>query len=107
MIYAHYGREEDYQYLFSRGINVSDHILLVRYGSIFRGSKVQIAEKLGAKGVILFTDPRDKAVEGRNFTYPASWWMPGMGVESGTIYVGDGDPLTPFYPALGLLIHSI
>jgi N-acetylated-alpha-linked acidic dipeptidase len=51
--------------------------------------------------VILFSDPKDKAFEGRNFTFPDSWWLPGMGVESGSLYVVDGDPLTPAYPAIG------
>ena len=60
-----------------------------------------IAARWGAIGVILFTDPKDKAVEGRNFTFPDSWWLPGMGVESGSLYVVDGDPLTPAYPAIG------
>lgn len=64
-----------------------------------------IAAKWGAIGVILFTDPKDKAKEGRNFTFPDSWWLPGMGVESGSLYVVDGDPLTPAYPAIGKKKH--
>ena len=63
--------------------------------------KVAIAAKRGAKGVILFGDPQDKARDGRNFTFPDSWWLPGMGVESGSLFVVDGDPLTPSYPAIG------
>ena len=101
IVYAYFGREEDYRYLESRNINISGKIALVRYGALFRGSKVQIAERLGAIGVILFTDPKEKAVQGRNFTFPDSWWMPGMGVEMGTAYNGQGDPLTPFYPSIG------
>ena len=102
MVYANYGREEDFQYLINQGINVSGRIVLTRYGQIFRGSKVKFAERFGAIGVILFSDPREKAKQGRNFTYPKSWWLPGMGVESGSIYLGDGgDPLTPFYPSIG------
>jgi hypothetical protein len=27
--------------------------------------------------------------------------MPGMAVQSGTVYLDNGDPLTPFYPAIG------
>lgn len=64
---------------------------------------MKIAEKWGAIGVILYTDPTDKAKDGRNFTYPDSWWLPGMGVELGTLFDGDGDPLTPFYPAIGII----
>jgi len=102
LVYAYYGRQEDYEYLFSRGINVSGHIVLVRYGAIFRGSKVQVAERYGASGVILFSDPQDKAQKGRNFTFPDSWWLPDMGVEMGTVYTGEGDPLTPGYPSIGI-----
>lgn len=100
IVYAYYGRDVDYEELQKRGVNVTGHVVLVRYGAIFRGSKVVIAAKWGAIGVILFTDPKDKAKEGRNFTFPDSWWLPGMGVESGSLYVVDGDPLTPAYPAI-------
>jgi len=103
LVYAFYGREEDYQYLQSRGINVSGHIALIRYGSIFRGSKVRIAQRFGVVGIVFFNDPRESAREGRNFTFPQSWWMPGLGVESGTLFDLEGDPLTPFYPSIGIL----
>ena len=29
-----------------------------------------------------------------------------MGVESGSLYVVDGDPLTPAYPAIGKKLHN-
>ena len=35
-------------------------------------------------------------------TYPYSWWLPGDGVQRGTVLFsmkGNGDPLTPFYPS--------
>lgn len=62
---------------------------------------MELAERKGAVGVILYSDPKDFAQDGRNRTYPDSWWMPGMAVQSGTVYLGGGDPLTPFYPSLG------
>jgi hypothetical protein len=40
LVYAHYGREEDFEVLRSRGINVTGKIVLLRYGAVFRGSKV-------------------------------------------------------------------
>ena len=40
IVYAYFGRDVDYEELQSRGINVTGHIVLVRYGAIFRGSKV-------------------------------------------------------------------
>jgi len=62
---------------------------------------VKLAESKGAIGVILYSDPKDFAQEGRNRTYPDSQWMPGLAVQSGTVYVGNGDPITPFYPSIG------
>ena len=72
--------------------------------------QVKGAETRGALGVILFSDPKDVAQEGRNRTYPDTWWMPGMAVQSGTVYLGHGDPLTPFYPSIGphvYLLHTL
>ena len=40
IVYAYFGRDVDYEELQSRGINVTGNIVLVRYGAIFRGSKV-------------------------------------------------------------------
>jgi len=54
--------------------------------------------------MILYTDPNDYAVEGVSDAYPDSWWMPGTGVQRGTIKEssdGVGDPLTPYYPSVG------
>lgn len=42
IVYAYYGRDVDYEELQKRGVNVTGHIVLVRYGAIFRGSKVSI-----------------------------------------------------------------
>ena len=33
--------------------------------------------------------------------HPFSWFLPGDGVQRGTIVWRDGDPSTPLYPALG------
>lgn len=63
--------------------------------------EAQFAEESGALGVVCFSDPADFALQGRDFVYPLSVWMPGMAVESGSIMLDDGDPLTPFYPSLG------
>ena len=70
-------------------------------------SQVATAEQKGAVGVILYSDPKDFAMEGREFVYADSWWMPGMAVQSGTVYVDNGDPLTPFYPAIGTLFSFL
>ena len=69
--------------------------------------KVNVAEKRGAKGVLLYSDPIDFAQQGRDFVYPDSWWMPGMAVQLGSVYSGHGDPLTPFYPSVGTGIERL
>lgn len=101
VVYVHYGRKKDYEFLLSRGINVSGHIALIRLGVIFRGSKVELAERYGAIGAILFSDRIEKTSQDRNFTYPDSWWMPGTGAEYGHVgRLRGGDLLTPYYPAI-------
>ena len=55
----------------------------------------------GAIGVILFSDPADFTDGNTNNVYPHDWWLPPTGAQRGTLLVGDGDPLTPGYPATG------
>lgn len=100
MVYVYYGREDDYKILLEKNIDIKGKIVLARYGAIFRGNIVAIAEKMGAVGVVLYSDPKDYAPQSRDFVYANSVWMPGMAVQSGTTFLGNGDPLTPFYPAV-------
>lgn len=60
------------------------------------------AEKYGCKAVILFSDPFDYADPGDSSVYPDSWWLPGTGVQRGTVKLVSGDPTTYMYPSLGL-----
>uniref|UniRef100_A0A1I7WF66 PA domain-containing protein n=1 Tax=Heterorhabditis bacteriophora TaxID=37862 RepID=A0A1I7WF66_HETBA len=46
------------------GVDVRGKIALMRFGKLFRGDKVYNAEKFGAIGAILFSDPEDVAREG-------------------------------------------
>jgi len=84
VLYVNYGRIEDYEALEKLNISVAGkvsllclssfcgyglrylftektdtQIVLVRYGMIFRGAKVMIAEEKGAIGVIIYSDPAD------------------------------------------------
>ena len=62
---------------------------------------MQNAQRHKAAGVILYSDPADySSVDPGVGTYPASWWLPGDGIQRGTIGWKDGDPSTPMYPAL-------
>ncbi|KAB7496033.1 putative zinc metalloprotease TRE2 [Armadillidium nasatum] len=100
VVYVNYGRIEDFERLEELGINVTGHIVIVRYGKIFRGNKVSLAEKFGAKGIIIFSDPKDVAADGiaPENVYDHTWWLPGTGMQRGSTFIG-GDPLTPGWPA--------
>lgn len=101
VIYVNYGRVEDFDKLEEFGVNVSGSIVIARYGKIFRGNKLAHAQERGAKGVILFSDPEDVAQEGvePQKVYPNTWWLPGSGIQRGTTFIGNGDPLTPGWPS--------
>ncbi|KAH9509164.1 Glutamate carboxypeptidase 2 [Bulinus truncatus] len=101
VVYAGYGRQIEYDDLLKLGINVSGKIVIMKYGKIFRGSKVQIAQSKGAIGVILYSDPIDVTgvARGDPRVFPDTWWLPPKGVQRGTVALLDGDPLTPGYPS--------
>lgn len=54
-MYANYGRYQDLSYLRDElKMNLTGRLLLIRYGSSFRGDKILNAERFGAGGVILY-----------------------------------------------------
>lgn len=59
VVYANYGRLEDFQYLVDQGINLTGTIALMRYGGAFRGLKVRAAETFGCAGALIYSDPID------------------------------------------------
>ncbi|KAF7629846.1 hypothetical protein Mgra_00009173, partial [Meloidogyne graminicola] len=59
IVYVNYGTNEDFELIKKKNITLTNKIVLIRYGGIFRGDKVFNAEKFGAIGVILFSDPID------------------------------------------------
>src|SRR5664279_1380422 len=59
VVYANYGRLEDFDQLAAQHIDLHGKIVLCRYGSNFRGVKVYLAEQRGAIGVLLYSDPED------------------------------------------------
>ena len=40
VVYAHYGRKEDFQDLAKMGVKIKGNIVLMRMGRLFRGNKV-------------------------------------------------------------------
>jgi hypothetical protein len=63
-------------------------------------SQLKNAERFGALGMVLYSDPADYNNNGmENVTYPHSWWLPPSGIQRGTVSFADGDPDTPLYPS--------
>ncbi len=99
VVYANYGRLEDFQKLENLGINVKDAIVIARYGLIYRGDIVENAALAGAVAVVIYSDPQDYAANYTQGVYPHGRWLPPSGTQRGSVYKGLGDPLTPGWPS--------
>ncbi|KAI8521836.1 Aminopeptidase naaladl1 [Branchiostoma belcheri] len=98
LVFANFGSMEDFQYLVAQGVDLAGKIVIVKYGGVGRGDKAVNAEKFGALGVIVFSDPGDYGnPDGPN--YPETWFLSGSGVQRGSLNGDYGDLLTPGYPA--------
>ncbi|HEX4309601.1 MAG TPA: M28 family metallopeptidase [Acidobacteriaceae bacterium] len=97
VVYANYGRPEDFQKLKDLGIDLHGKIVLVRYGGNFRGVKVYIAQQQGAAGVLIYSDPADDGYY-RGDMYPHGPFRPATAVQRGSVqfmFKYPGDALTP------------
>ncbi len=97
VVYANYGRPEDFKKLQEMGVDVKDKIVIVRYGENFRGVKAFVAQQFGAAGVIIYSDPWDDGYF-KGDKYPKGPWRPDTGVQRGSIqylFRYPGDPTTP------------
>ncbi|WP_257351037.1 M28 family peptidase [Pseudalkalibacillus decolorationis] len=102
LVYANYGRPEDFAELERRGISVKDKIVIVRYGKNFRGVKPEQAAKRGAIGMIIYSDPADDGYT-KGAVYPEGPWRPADAIQRGSIlyiFRYPGDPLTPGKPSI-------
>jgi N-acetylated-alpha-linked acidic dipeptidase len=102
VVYANYGRPDDFTALEKLGIDVKDKIVLVRYGELFRGLKVWNAQKRGAKGILIYSDPADDGYA-KGDVYPNGRFRPGSAIQRGSVQflsLGPGDPSTPFGPSV-------
>lgn len=97
VVYANYGRLEDFNQLAAQHIDLHGKIVIVRYGSNFRGVKVFLAEQRGAIGVLIYSDPQDDGYY-KGDAYPLGPWRPESGVQRGSVqflFKYPGDPETP------------
>jgi N-acetylated-alpha-linked acidic dipeptidase len=97
VVYANYGRLEDFDQLAAQHIDLHGKIVIARYGSNFRGVKVYLAEQRGAAGVLIYSDPQDDGYF-KGDAYPIGPWRPETGVQRGSVqylFKYPGDPETP------------
>ncbi len=98
VVYVNYGLIEDYAQLDSMGVSVKGKIAIARYGRSYRGIKAREAEKHGALGLIIYSDPADDGYV-RGDVYPAGPMRPSHGIQRGSVMNPNGDPSTPGYPS--------
>ncbi len=97
VVYANYGRPEDFLELTSQHIDLHGKVVIMRYGANFRGVKVDLAQQHGAAGVLLYSDPHDDGYS-RGDVYPDGPWRPATSVQRGSVqflFQYPGDPETP------------
>ncbi|HEU5118276.1 MAG TPA: PA domain-containing protein, partial [Isosphaeraceae bacterium] len=102
VVYANLGRVEDFNALETMGIDVKDKIVLVRYGGLFRGLKVLNAQKRGASGILIYSDPIDDGYS-KGDVYPNGPYRPESAIQRGSVQflsLGPGDPSTPGWPSV-------
>jgi N-acetylated-alpha-linked acidic dipeptidase len=97
VVYANYGRAEDYDELARLGIEVRGRIALARHFKGYRGGKSLEAERRGVAVLLTYSDPaEDGYVQGD--VYPNGPWGPDSHVQrGGNVYdfIVPGDALTP------------
>ncbi len=98
VVYANGGSPEDFQRLDRMGINLRGKIVLMRYSNpySYRGYKVYEAERRGAAGTIIYSDPAEDGSR-QGTVYPNGPWGPDSHVQWGAIlydWLGQGEPFT-------------
>ena len=97
VVYANYGRIEDFDLLAAQQIDLHGKIVICRYGANFRGVKVYLAQQRGAAGILIYSDPQDDGYF-KGDVYPDGPWRPETGVQRGSVqflFQYPGDPETP------------
>lgn len=99
VVFVNFGLIEDYKTLDSLGISVKGKIAIARYGRSFRGIKAREAERHGAVGLIIYSDPQDDGYV-RGDVYPDGPMRPAGGIQRGSVMNMDGDPTTPGHASI-------
>ncbi len=108
VVYANYGRPEDFDTLAKAGVDVKGKLVIVRYGENFRGVKELLAQEHGAAGLIIYSDPMDDGYF-KGDIYPKGPYRPSTAVQRGDVHYMfryPGDPTTPGTASLDSLPAS-
>jgi len=95
-VFVNYGLRRDYATLDSLGISVQGRVAVARYGRSFRGVKAREAQRHGALGLILYSDPQEDGYFHGDI-YPRGPMRPPGGIQRGSVLNQNGDPTTPGY----------
>lgn len=100
VVYANYGTKADFEKLQELGVDCAGAVIIARYGGNYRGFKARFAEDVGARAVLIFTDPADSGYM-KGISYPEGGWQTETCIQRGSIKTTPwaGDPLTPFVEA--------
>nr|XP_006114725.1 transferrin receptor protein 2 isoform X1 [Pelodiscus sinensis]XP_014424829.1 transferrin receptor protein 2 isoform X1 [Pelodiscus sinensis] len=93
LVYANYGRQEDFDALRQLGVNPQGHLVIVRVGQISYAEKVANAESAQARGVLIYPDPWDIPQDPRKLGLSQNRAV------YGHVHMGTGDPYTPGFPS--------
>ncbi len=86
LVYAGSGNPEDYEWLTNHGVVIKGKIALVRYSMpySYRGFKALTAQRLGAAGILIYSDPADDGFK-KGKVYPDGPWGPESHIQRGGI----------------------
>ncbi|XP_043954528.1 transferrin receptor protein 2-like isoform X2 [Gambusia affinis] len=97
VVYAHFGRPEDFNWLRSVGVSVAGHLVVMRVGGgVSFAEKVRLAERNGGGGALIYPDPADLPQDPRRLGLNAHTAV------SEHVHLGSGDPFTPGFPSFNL-----
>ncbi|XP_067412234.1 transferrin receptor protein 2 [Emydura macquarii macquarii] len=93
LVYANYGRQEDFDTLGQLGVNPQGCLVIVRVGQISYAEKVANAEAAQALGVLIYPDPWDIPQDLRKLGLSRNRAI------YGHVHMGTGDPYSPGFPS--------
>ncbi|KAM6453218.1 transferrin receptor protein 2 [Liasis olivaceus] len=93
LVFANYGRREDFEVLGQQGVSPRGHLVLVRIGKISYAEKVANAEASQAEGLLIYPDPSDIPQDPRKLGL-----FPNISIY-GHVHMGAGDPYSPGFPS--------